>query len=134
MSEIGYNGRALLVKYLGAVIAAVISKSAPHSRELVNVTSDDDDGWRRLLPEPGGRSLNLSVEGVVSAANLAFFLEQWLGNVMTGITLEYPDGQEASAEDGFGLASFEVSGQQDAHVAFTAEFQSSGPVTLTPAS
>lgn len=131
MSTIGYSGRSMFVKRGGVVIAAVQSKTAAHAREPVDVTTDDADGWRKLLPEPGARNMNISVEGVATSDNFSWMRTAWLGNVHSDITLEYPDGEEASAADGFALASLEFSGEQDGHVAFTAEFQSSGEVTLT---
>lgn len=133
-----YNGRALLVKTDAsgspAVIAAVQSKTITHNRSAVDVTSDDDDGWRRLLPDPASRSMDVSVEGVYSDENSEKLLGDWEGNAFTDITVEYPDGSSAEAEDGFFLSNLEISGEQDGNTAFTAELQSSGPVTVSQSS
>lgn len=132
-----YNGRALLVQLddtgTPTTIAAIQSKTLTHNRAPVDVTTDDDDGWRRLLPDPASRSIDASIEGVVTDVNFENIISEWEGNVFSDITIQYPNGDTATAEDGFFLGNVEISGEQDGHVAFTAELQSSGPVTRTPA-
>ena len=134
----GFNGRAFKIMRgtvaapLG-VIAAVRTKSATHAREAVDVTNDDDNGNRTLLPEPGVRSVDVQVEGVATVANYNWMLAAWAGNLMTDIFIQHPDGSKESAADGFFLNSLEHSGESAGDVAFTAQFMSSGAITLTPA-
>lgn len=131
MSTVGYNGRQVVVNLDASPIAAIQSKTLTHARGAVDVTTDDDDGWRRLLPEPASRSIDASVEGVVTANNQNTLLDEWAGNVMSTIELVYPDGRTATAADGFFLGNVEITGEQDGHAAFTAQLQSSGAVTLS---
>lgn len=128
----GWNGRAVKVKLADTVIAAIQSRGATFNREAVDITSDDDSGWRKLLPEPGVRSLDANIEGVATEGNFNTLLSEWNGNVFSDITLEYPDGTTVTAADGFFLGSLELSGESGGHVAFTATFQSSGAVAVTP--
>lgn len=133
MSAIGYNGRVFKIKLNGALIAAVQSKTVTHAREAVDTTNDDSDGWRVLLPNPGVRSVDVSVEGVATEDNYQIILDEWAGTANSTVTIEHADGSTATAEYGFFLGNVELSGSNDAHVAFTASLQSSGEVTITPA-
>ena len=131
MSTKGYNGRDFEIHLDGAKIAAVTTKSATRNREAVDVTTDDDDGNRRLLPKPGSRSLDVSVEGVATADNWSNIRGLADSDDFADITLKNPDGSEETAEDGFFLSNLEWQGEQDGHVGFTMELQSSGPITIT---
>lgn len=131
MSTKGYNGRDFYVELDDTRIAAISTKSTTMNREAVDVTTDDSDGWRTLLPYPGVRSVDQSIEGVATSENWELITDEWVGNVLSQITIVGPDGREMSAADGFFLGNVEMSGEQDGHVAFTAELQSSGEVTIT---
>ena len=128
-----YNGRDVVVKIAGTPIAVVREKTITHNKEAVDVTADEDDGWRRLLPIAGSRSIDVSVSGVCEDANITQLQNLWVGNAFAAVTLEYPDGSTASAADGFFLNGFEHSGSQDGEAAFSATLQSSGEVTITAA-
>lgn len=133
MSAKGYNGRDFEIHLDGTKIAAVTTKSATRGREAVDVTTDDDDGSRRLLPKPGSRSLDVSVEGVVTSNNWTTLRGLADSDTFADITIVNPDGSEETAEDGFFLSSLEWEGEQDGRVGFTLELQSSGPITITAA-
>lgn len=133
MSEIGYNGRDFTVNLNATKIAALQSKTFTFAREAVDTTNDDSNGYRILLPNPGVRSIDSSVEGVATEDNLELILEEWAGVLNSSITLVAPNGQTISAEYGFFLGNFEVTGEHDGHVAFTASLQSSGEITISPA-
>jgi predicted secreted protein len=131
MSEIGYNGRSLRIRKDGVVIAAVRTKSVTHNREPVDVTTDDSDSYRTLLSEPAARSLDVQVEGVVTSGNHAQLLNDWNNNTLKDITIQYPDGSIGEAEHGFFLGSLEFNGEHNGAVQFSAQLQSSGPLTIT---
>jgi predicted secreted protein len=127
-----YSGRLIKVKIGTATIGNIISKTVTHAREAVDVTTDDQNGWRRVLPEPGARSLDIAFEGVASDVDLTVWIDIYKANVnVTTMTLEYGDGTVASAAEGFFLSSFEVTGAQDGHVAMKGTLLSSGLVTFT---
>jgi predicted secreted protein len=132
MSTIGYNGRSLKILVGATVIAAVRTKTVTHNREPVDVTTDDSDSNRTLLPVPASRSLDVQIEGVVTEDNLQTFLTDWNGNTLKDVSIENPDGAIEEAEHGFFLGNLEFSGEHDGHVAFSASLQSSGPMTMTP--
>ena len=134
MSTAGYNERMFKIKKAGTVFAAVKSKSLNLNKEPVDVTTDDDDAWRRLLPLSGARSMDGSFEGVITVNNFNTILSSWEGNTFSDITFEAPNGDEWEAEDGFFLNSVAINGQEKGAVMFTASVQSSGAVTRTIAS
>lgn len=133
MSEIGYNGRDAKIKIGGTAIAAVQSKTATHAREGIDVTTDDSDGYRILLPSAGMRYIDIAVEGVATEDNLPQLQGLWTGGALSTVTFEYADGSVATAENGFFFSAFEVTASYDGAITFSATFQSSGEVTITPA-
>jgi predicted secreted protein len=132
--EIGYNGRELVILKASVPIAAVTTKSAAHNREGVDVTTDDSAGNRTLLPDPGMRAMDMSVEGVVTVDNGQDFLEEWNGTVNSDVGVRYPDGTVATAAHGFFLGNLEFKGEYNGRVSFTAQLLSSGAVTFAPGS
>lgn len=128
-----YGGRDIVIKIAGVPFAVVKEKTLTHNKEAVDVTADEDNGWRRLLPIAGSRSIDASVSGVCDDVNIPLLQNLWINNAFADVTLEYPDGSVAEAEDGFYLNGFEASGSHDGDAAFSATLQSSGIVTITAA-
>jgi predicted secreted protein len=63
-------GRAVLLQILVGTeyttIAALISKSLTLNKEPVDITSDDDAGWRTLLEDiDGTKSVDIACEGIL---------------------------------------------------------------------
>ena len=131
MSVVGYNGRHLKILKDGVAIAAVRTKTMALGRTPIDVTNDDSDGYQILLPAPGMRSANISVEGVATVNNYQAFLADWEADAFLDVTVQHPDGTSMEAEHGFFLGNIEMSGEHDGYVAFTAELQSSGPVNAS---
>lgn len=130
MSAIGYNGDALIVKLGSTVIAAISTKSVGMARSPVEVPTDDSNGWMVILPRPGRREVNTSIEGVVTSENVEILTDEWEGNTLSTIEIELPDGRTMTAAEGFFLGDLEFSGEEAAHVAFTGSLRSSGKVTI----
>lgn len=130
MSAIGYNGRSLLIKKSDQVIAAVRTKTITHAREPVDVTNDDSDGNRVLLPDPAQRSIDAQIAGVITSNNYQDFLEEWNGSLNSDVTIENADGSTEEAEYGFFLNNLEFTGEYNGHIAFTATLMSSGAVAI----
>lgn len=134
MSALGYNGRAFTVLLDGVAIAAINNTSSTQTKEGVDVTNNDSDGWRVLLPNPGVRSVDTSVEGVATSENYQVLQSAWFGGSLLDATIVHADGSTMEAEHGFFFGNLEFGGETAGYVSFTAQLQSSGPVTLTPAS
>lgn len=131
MSAIGYNGDQLVIKKDGTKIAAVRTKTMNKNRTPVDVTTDDDQGWTRLLPRPGVRNINVDVGGVVTTGNEDDFLADD-GDAMWVVTVETPAGGVYTAADGFFLGNIVATANADGAVEFTAQLMSSSIVTYTP--
>nr|WP_297388266.1 phage tail tube protein [uncultured Roseateles sp.] len=119
------------VVYTQDVIAGVRTKGATINAEGIDVTTDDELGWRTLLRDPSSRSVDLSVEGVTKddelrAAALATGLQP-----VSIVSIEYPDGSHLLGD--FYLASLEETGEYTDALTFSASLQSSGIVYYVPA-
>ena len=124
-------GRELVVKKDSTAIAGVQTKSVSVDGSPVDITSDDDSGWRTLLSDPGVRSVDMSVEGVTKDAILRAAVFDGTSLLLTDITLDYPNGDALSGN--FYLANLEENGTHNDAVKFTGTLQSSGEITYTPA-
>ena len=124
-------GRELLIKKGVSVIAGVRTKTVTINGEPIDVTSDDDSGFRTMLSTAGLRSIDLSVEGVTKDAVLRAIVAGTSSQLLTDITIEYPNGDIIDGD--FYLVNIEESGEYQDALTFSASLQSSGPFTYTPA-
>ena len=125
----GANGRALQIKWDSVTLVGVRTKGYTVTNDYVDVTTDDDLGWRTLLATPGLRSVEATVGGVSS--DQVLLAEVMKANI-TGepLTVELPTTTGTLAGN-FLCSSFEQSGEHDGAVEFTATFMSTGSVTYT---
>lgn len=113
-----------------AIIAGIREKSIALNGNPVDVTSDENNGWRELLEEPGENQVNISFSGVTKDGDR--LRDAWFnGNRMAPATITYPDGGTLSGS--FVLATFNETGPHADAITFEGELQSSGVVTYTPA-
>lgn len=124
-------GRELLIKKGVSVIAGVRTKTVTINGEPIDITSDDDSGFRTLLASAGLRSIDLSVEGVTKDATLRAIVAGSSSQLLTDITVEYPNGD--TIEGDFYLVNIEESGEYQDALTFSASLQSSGAFVYTPA-
>ena len=125
------SGRKLLIKRNDVLLAGVRTKGVAINREPVDITNDDDDGWRGVLHEPGEKQIDLTVGGVTKDDTLRqiAFTEP---AILEEMVLEYPDG--SLIEGDFFISSYNESGDYNDAITFEATFQSSGVIEYTPAS
>lgn len=124
------KGRDLKIKRGTDVIAGVRTKTLTANGEPIDVTTDDEEGYRTLLSDPGIQSLDMSIEGLTKNNDLR---QAVLGSgsfMLTDINIEYPNGDTLSGS--FFLTSLEESGAYNEAITFTGELQSSGEWTFTP--
>ena len=124
------SGRNLQIKQAAAVIASVRNKSISFAGEPIDITSDDDAGFRLLLAEEGQKSIDMSVDGLTTDAVLRAQALSGSSLLLTDITIEWPNGDTLAGD--FFLSSFEESGAYKDAVTFTASLQSSGAYVYTP--
>lgn len=128
----GANGRALTFDWDSVTLVGVRTKGYTITNDYVDVTTDDDDGWRTLLADPGLRSVEATVGGISS--DQVILAEIMKANI-TGepLTIQLPTTTGTLAGT-FLCSSFEQSGEHDGAVEFSATFMSSGAVTYTAGS
>ena len=121
----GANGRALQIKWDSVTLVGVRTKGWTATADLVDVTTDDDNGWRTLLATPGLKSVEVTVGGISSDQVLINEFFNGTGKTLTG---ELPT-TTGTISGTFYLSSFEQTGEHDGAVEFSATFMSSGVVT-----
>ena len=131
----GFNGRDFTFDWDATTLVGVRTRGVTMSNEMVDVTTDDDAGWRTLLATPGMKSIEVTISGISSDEVL---IAEFFNASPTGETLQ-GDLPSSLASPGnlsgtFHLASFEINGEHDGAVEFSATFQSSGEVTYTASS
>jgi TP901-1 family phage major tail protein len=125
----GHNGRKLVIEWDTVDLAGVRTKTYSVTNDYVDVTNDDDDGWRTLLADPGLRSVEVTVGGVT--VDQILLAEIMKANI-TGepLTVQLPT-TTGTLGGTFLCSSFEQTGEHDGPVEFTASFMSNGAVTYT---
>lgn len=133
----GFNGRELTIDYDSTTLVGIRTRGLSISAEAVDVTTDDDTGERTLLPDPGVRSAEISVSGITSD-------EVLINEIMTGITgrtlsnatVNLPSNLASPGTISFAafVSAFEITGEHDGAVEFTATLMSSGAITYTASS
>ena len=123
-------GRELLLQRDAQTIAGVRTKSVSINRNPVDITNDDDDGYRALLADPGEIQIDLSVEGITKDSGLREAATS-TDNVFQDMQLTWPDGYSITGD--WFLASYEENGAYNEAISFSASFQLTGVPTITPA-
>jgi len=126
-------GRQITVHFGGNsptdLLAGVREKGVELNGEPIDITSDDDDGWRTLLTIPAQNEINISLSGV-SKDNI--LKTHWFnGSRSQPSTITFEDGSTITGT--FFLASFSETGTYNEATVYEAELQSSGIVTFTAA-
>lgn len=121
------KGRSLLVKKGITVLAGMRTKGVALNGEPIDVTTDDDGGWRTLLADVGTMTVDLSIEGITKNDTLrALIAAGGTSLMLTDITVEFPDGHGFSGN--FFLNSLEETGTYNEAITFSGSLQSSGTI------
>lgn len=128
----GFNGRTFTFDWDSTTLVGVRTRGLNVTNDYVDVTTDDDAGWRKLLTDPGLRSVEVSISGISSDEVL---IAEGLASSIAGATLQ-GDLPSSLAVPGnvsgtYLVSSFEINGEHDGAVEFSATFMSDGPVTYT---
>lgn len=126
------SGRELKINYNGGTISGVRTKSFTVNRNPVDITNDDDNGYRALLQDPGEIQIDFSVDGVTKDLILREAATD-PASLFLDLELEWPDGYKISMD--FFLASYSESGNYNEAITYSASFQGSGvPTIVVPVS
>jgi predicted secreted protein len=116
-----------------APIAALRTKTMTLGNEVIDVTSDDDLGFRTLLQDPGTKTLDMTFEGVtkdVASLNSLITLSMSGTDVLDTFSILFPTiGTMAGP---FVITSFEIGAPYNEGSTFTCSIQSAGTFTWTP--
>ena len=127
-------GRAYVVKKNGTKIASVRSKSVTFNGNLIETTSDDDDGVTTYLADNfASTTLEISVEGLTDGdvlSDIAFSTTD-ADKHLSDLTLERPNGDAIGGT--FILNNYQETGAYQDATTFTATLVRSGIHTWTPA-
>jgi TP901-1 family phage major tail protein len=114
-------------------IAALRTKTMTLGNEVIDVTSDDDAGFRALLDDPGTKTLDMSFEGVtkdVASLNSLITIAMSGTDIVDTFSILFPSiGTMAGP---FALTSFEIGAPYNEGSTFSASIQSAGTFTWTP--
>lgn len=126
------TGRELVIKKGSAIIAAIRNKTISWNGEPIDVTTDDDAGFRTLLDAQGQENIDISGDGITDADVLKdIALDPTASKLLTDITIAWVDSTAIIAGD-FKLISYEETGPYQDSRTFTFSMQSSGLWTYTP--
>lgn len=123
------TGRSVAFLWGGSAVLGVREKGITFNSEPIDITSDEDGGWRLLMSDAvGERSVDISISGVTK--DKRFLADLADGTYQRTAKLTWPDG--AVLEGTFHLASTSRSTPYKDAESFDATLQSSGPVAFTP--
>ena len=115
-------GRKMRIRRDGVIIAGVQNKSCSTGNEPVDITSDDNIGFRDILSDPAVKSLSISFDGVTKSTELRAQALAGENLIFDNIQLEFEDGSYVSGSFYFG--NYEESGSQGEALKFSATLES----------
>lgn len=125
-----FAGRKATITKGATAIAAIRTRTVTINNEPIDITSDDDNGFRTLLELPGTKTLDMSIEGVAKDGVLLTSVMSTT-DIMEAISILFPTIGTIAGD--FVVTSFEVGAPYNEAATFSASLQSSGAFTFTPA-
>ena len=125
-----FVGRKALFKKGLTTVAAVRTRSMTLGNEVVDITSDDDNGFRTMLSEPGNKTLDLTVEGVFKDSTM-LTVAMSTSDILEAFSILFPTIGTIAGD--FVVTSFEAGAAYNEAGTFSCSLQSSGTFTFTPA-
>lgn len=130
------SGRSFLLKTgTGTVVtvAALRTTSFTVDGSTVDITNKDSAGMQELLSAGGVAKIGISAGGVLTgAAQSTDLIAKALARTLDPYTIVFDNGDKI--EGSFQLTSFGASGDYNGEQTYTLSLESSGTMTLTPAS
>jgi len=132
----GAASRDLLVTKNSTRLLGINSKSVAVAKEGIDVTTDEDNGYRLFLEEAGTKTLDISFSGVTKDEILRAQILTEQTQLLSDIEIEYPPiGAQVTGDKITGNFYFngytENGGGSDGAIEFDGTMQSSGPWTFT---
>ena len=115
----------------GVAVIGARTKSITINNEAIDITSDDDNGFRTLLgDDPALRSIDMSVDGILKDSALIELASQSGSLLISEYEMAIPGIGTFSGDFYFG--SIEIGAPYNDGVTFSATIQSSGEFTFAP--
>lgn len=115
------------------VVAGMRSKTITYGAETIDTTSDDDDGFRKLLENAvAQRQFDLGLEGILKDDELLEVAAKPEGLAVGVYTLNIPGFGTITGT--FVWSGFEYQGPYNDAAVYSCTIQSSGEFTVTPVS
>ena len=125
------TGRDLIIYKDGTAIAGVRTATVAVNKGLVDITSKDDEGFRKLAAFSATQTLTITVEGVLYDDTITSIgMDPDASPILTDITIEDRASGGTISGD-FGLESVETTGPYEAEETYSFTLQSSGKWTVT---
>lgn len=126
------SGRDFVVKKNGTALAGLRENSLTPEGGSVDLTSKEDNGFRKLADFHGTRSWDMSASGVLKDAVFQdIIMDPSASLLLTDVTLEFHDGAIVAGDVYIGSATF--AGAHDGEATYELSLQSSGQWTYTAA-
>jgi predicted secreted protein len=122
------SGREIYVSKGATRLLGGRTKSVTLNGEPVDITSDDDSGWRTMLATFGVQSVDVEVEGVLKDDVL---IAAWFANDLSAYTVTITG--VGTFTGNWKLTSVPLTGAHDGSIDYSGSLQSSGVITYTPA-
>ena len=128
--------RDLIIKKNAVRWLGITSKGVSIAKEAIDITSDEDNGYRTLLDDVGSKTLDISFSGVTKDTTIRTLINTDGSQLYTDITVEFPPvGAQVSGDTisgSFFLNSVsETGGDSNGTISFDGALQSSGEWTYT---
>lgn len=117
-------GRTLSISLGGTVVAGVQTKSVSFNAEGVDITTDDDNGFRTFLATCGEQMVDISFDGVEKDSVLRDLWASGGLSQLHDIIMTWDDGSTLTGE--FLLPTYEETGTYKDKITFSGSLQSSG--------
>jgi len=118
-------GRKVTISIGGAIRATARSKNLSINNEMVDVTSDGDDGIQRFITEPGQKAVEITVSGMFDTDDETLPELALSNDVSTEIILDYGTYTITGT---FVMPSYSEGKEYNDAQTFDATFSSSGAV------
>lgn len=123
-------GRKVTLTWNGVEIPGVREKNLTLNGEAVDVTSDDDDGHRKLLSEAAENQVGIALSGVTKSTILK---DAWFAGLRTGnVVMTYEHGGVVTGQ--FFLQNYSDGVPYNDAITFQAELLSTGETDYAPGS
>ena len=131
MATTGYSGRGLTISWDSTTLVGVRTLGVTINNEPLDVTTDDDSGWRTLLADPGVRSIDMDVAGVAGDEVALAEVFQTIGSGdHEAVSIALPTGNGTVAGSGM-MTNLAWNRSHDGIVEYTATIMSTGSWTYT---